>query len=159
MKGSAKVIEAMNAGLTIELTAINQYLIQGRMCQNWGLEKLAAHHMHESVEEREHAELLIDRILFLDGVPEMARYGQIRVGHSVQEQLENDLKLETEASRTYNAAIQTCLDEHDAASRQVMERIVRETEESIDWLETQLDLIGKIGIQNYLLSQMGEGHA
>jgi bacterioferritin len=159
MKGSQKVIDAMNAGLTIELTAINQYFIQGKMCKNWGLERLAAHHVGESIEEMKHAEMLIDRILFLDGVPEIARYDVIRVGNDVLEQLQNDLKLEMGASKTYNAAIHLCGEEKDSVSKQVMELILKESEDSIDWLETQLDLISKIGIQNYLQSQIGEGKA
>ncbi len=159
MKGSQKVIDALNAGLTIELTAINQYFIQGKMCQNWGLHKLGGHHMGESVEEMKHAELLIDRILFLDGVPEIARYDVIRVGTDVKEQLENDLKLELGASKTYNEAVQICVAEKDSVSRQLVDTILKESEDSIDWLEAQLDLIGKIGIQNYLLSQIGEAPA
>lgn len=156
MNGSQRVIDALNAGLTIELTAINQYFVQAKMCTNWGLHKLGAHHYAESIEEMKHAELLIDRILFFDGVPEIARYDVIRVGETVKEQLENDLALELNASKTYNEAVQICLEEKDAASRELVEQIVRESEESIDWLETQLDLIEKIGIQNYMLSQMGE---
>ena len=157
MKGSQRVIDALNAGLTIELTAINQYFVQAKMCQSWGLHKLGAHHYEESIEEMKHAELLVDRILFFDGVPEIARYDVIRVGDNVKEQLENDLQLELNASKTYNEGVQICLEEKDAASREIMEQIVRESEESVDWLEEQLDLIEKIGIENYMLSQMGEG--
>lgn len=156
MKGSQRVIDALNAGLTIELTAINQYFIQAKMCQNWGLHKLGAHHYAESIEEMKHAELLTDRILFLEGVPEIARYDVIRVGDNIREQLENALKLEINASKTYNEGVQICLEEKDAASREVMELIVRESEESIDWIEEQLDLIDKLGIENYMLSQIGE---
>ncbi len=156
MKGSQKVIDALNAGLTIELTAINQYFIQSKMCKNWGLNKLAAHHYHESIDEMKHAEMLIDRILFLDGVPEIARYDVIRVGNDVKEQLENDLLVEKGASVTYNEGVVTCIAEKDSASREVMEQIIRESEDSVDWLEAQLDLIKNIGMQNYMLSQMGE---
>ena len=156
MQGSQKVIDALNAGLTIELTAINQYFCQAKMCQNWGLHKLAAHHHEESIDEMKHADILIDRILFLDGVPEIARYDVIRVGADVKEQLENDLALEKNASVTYNAGVTLCMEEKDSASREVMEQIIRESEDSIDWLEAQLDLIEKIGIENYLLSQMGD---
>lgn len=157
MQGSQRVIDALNAGLTIELTAINQYFVQAKMCQNWGLHKLGAHHYEESIEEMKHAELLVDRILFFDGVPEIARYDVIRVGDNVREQLEYDLELEIKASQTYNEGVQICLEEKDAASREIMEQIVRESEESIDWIEAQLDLIDKLGIENYMLSQMGEG--
>lgn len=156
MQGSQKVIDALNAGLTIELTAINQYFIQAKMCDNWGLKRLGAHHYKESIEEMKHAEYLIDRILFLDGVPEIARYDVIRPGENVQEQLQFDLELETKASRTYNEALLICHQEKDGTSRNVMEQILKESEESIDWLEAQLDLISKIGIENYLQSQIGD---
>lgn len=159
MQGSKKVIDALNAGLTIELTAINQYFCQARMCKNWGLNRLAKHHYEESIDEMKHAGMLIDRIIFLEGVPEIARYDVIRVGSDVKEQLENDLALEKNASVTYNEGVVLCGAEKDSASREIMEQIVRESEDSIDWLEAQLDLIDKIGIQNYLLSQMGEDEA
>jgi bacterioferritin len=156
MQGSKKVIDALNAGLTIELTAINQYFCQARMCKNWGLNKLAKHHYEESIDEMKHAQLLIDRIIFLEGVPEIARYDVIRVGADVKEQLENDLAVEKQASKTYNEGVALCTAEKDSASREIMEQIVRESEDSVDWLEAQLDLIDKLGIQNYLLSQIGE---
>lgn len=156
MQGSKRVIEALNAGLTIELTAINQYFCQSRMCKNWGLNRLAAHHYEESIDEMKHAQLLIDRIIFLEGVPEIARYDVIRVGGDVKEQLLNDLELEKRASVTYNEGVVLCTADKDAASREIMEQIIRESEDSIDWLEAQLDLIDKIGIQNYLQSQIGE---
>lgn len=156
MQGSKKVIDALNTGLTIELTAINQYFCQARMCKNWGLNKLAAHHYEESIDEMKHAQLLIDRIIFLEGVPEIARYDVIRVGADVKEQLENDLAVEKGASKTYNEGVAICTAEKDSASREIMEQIIRESEDSVDWLEAQLDLIDKLGIQNYLLSQMGE---
>lgn len=160
MKGSQKVIDALNAGLTIELTAINQYFVQAKMCDNWGLKRLGKHHYAESIDEMKHAEMLVDRILFLDGVPEIARYDVIRVGDNVKEQLENALALEMNASKTYNEGCEVCRAEKDAASREIMEQIIRESEDSIDWLEAQLDLIDKMGIQNYMLSQVGneDGH-
>ncbi len=157
MKGSQKVIDALNAGLTIELTAINQYFCQARMCKNWGLHRLADHHQHESIDEMKHAQMLIDRIIFLEGVPEIARYDVIRVGTDVKEQLENDLGIEKRASETYNDAVALCIKEKDSASREIMEQIIRESEDSIDWLEAQLDLIGKLGIELYMQAQMGEG--
>ncbi len=156
MKGSKKVIDALNDGLTIELTAINQYFIQSRMCANWGLHKLAQHHYHESIEEMQHAQLLIDRIIFLEGVPEIARYDVIRAGTDVKEQLEFDLEVEARASKTYNQTVAICNDEQDAATREIVVRIIRESEESLDWLETQLELIDRVGLKNYLQSQMGE---
>ncbi len=161
MQGKQRVIDILNAGLTIELTAINQYFVQAKMCRNWGLNKLADKHYHESIGEMKHAEKLIDRIIFLEGVPEIARYDVIRVGATVEEQLQNDLVLETKGVHTYNAAIQVCLEEVDGGSRELLETILVESEEHVDWLESQLDLISKIGIQLYLAQQIGdapEGH-
>ncbi|APZ95566.1 bacterioferritin [Fuerstiella marisgermanici] len=156
MKGNEKVIEALNAGLTIELTAINQYFIQAKMCKDWGFHKLHAHHYEESIEEMKHAEYLIDRILFLEGVPEIARYDVIRVGSDVKEQLENDLKLEVNAVNTYNEGVKLAAEVGDAGSKEIMERIVVESEESVDWLESQLHLIETVGLQLYLAGQVGE---
>lgn len=157
MQGNEKMIEALNAGLTIELTAINQYFCQSRMCKNWGYDKLAEHHYRESIEEMKHAELLIDRVLFLDGVPEIARYDVIRVGDDAKAQLENDLQLELNAVAKYNEAAQLAIDLNDAGSREIVEKIIVESEESVDWLEAQLHLIETVGIENYLAQQMGEG--
>jgi len=157
MKGSKKVIEALNGGLTIELTAINQYFIQSRMCKDWGFQKLAAHHYEESIEEMKHADLLIERILFLEGVPEIARYDVIRVGKDVQEQLKHSLALEIGAVSAYNDAAQLARDEKDTGSKEIIERILVESEESVDWLESQQHLIATVGIENYLAMQMGEG--
>ncbi|MCA9042518.1 MAG: bacterioferritin [Planctomycetaceae bacterium] len=156
MKGNDKVIEAMNAGLTIELTAINQYFIQSKMCRDWGYNKLAKYYWDESMEEMQHADLLIDRILFLEGVPEIARYDVIRVGKTVVEQLENGLKLELGAVAAYNDAIKLAMEQKDAGSKEIMEKILVESEESVDWLETQLSLVKEVGLQNYLAMQMGE---
>ena len=159
MKGSQRVIDALNEGLTIELTAINQYFIQSRMCANWGFHKLAKHHYDESIEEMQHAQLLIDRIIFLEGVPEIARYDVIRAGTNVKEQLQYDLEVEMQASQKYNEAAQICIEDKDAASREIIEKIIRESEESLDWLEAQLELIDTIGLELYLQSQMGEEEA
>lgn len=156
MKGNEKVIEALNAGLTIELTAINLYFINSKMCANWGLKKLAKHFYDESIEEMKHAEEVIDRILFLDGVPEIARYDVIHVGNTAKDQIENSLKLEMKGVATYNEAIQLCLEVKDSGSRELMERMVVESEESIDWAEAQLDLIKMAGLENYLAQQMHE---
>lgn len=156
MQGKQKVIDVLNAGLTIELTAINQYFVQAKMCRNWGLNKLGAKHYVESIGEMKHAEKLIDRIIFLEGVPEIARYDVIRVGSTVEEQLQNDLVLETKGVHAYNAAIQVCLEENDSGSRELLAGILVESEEHVDWLESQLDLISKIGIQLYMSQQIGE---
>lgn len=157
MKGNKKVIKALNGGLTIELTAINQYFIQSRMCKDWGFQKLAAHHYEESIEEMKHADLLIERILFLEGVPEIARYDVIHVGKDVEEQLKHSLKLELGAVSAYNDAAQLARDEKDTGSKEIIERILVESEESVDWLESQQHLIKTVGIENYLAMQMGEG--
>lgn len=156
MQGSQRVIDALNAGLTIELTAINQYFVQSKTCRNWGLNKLADKHYHESIGEMKHAEKLIDRIIFLEGVPEIARYDVIRVGTNVPEQFQYDLALETKGVLAYREAVQVCLDEKDAGSRDLLETILVESEEHVDWLESQLDLISKIGLEIYLGHQMGE---
>lgn len=156
MQGNPQSIDALNAALTIELTAINQYFCQSKMCKNWGYHKLAVKHYHESIGEMKHAEMIIDRILFLEGVPEIARYDVIRVGEDVKQQFENDLVLETKGVRAYNDAIDLCLKLKDGGTRELMERILVESEEHVDWLETQLGIIGQIGLERYLAEQMGE---
>ena len=156
MKGNPQIIEALNRALTIELTAINQYFCQAKMCKNWGYHKLAAKHYHESIGEMKHAEMIIDRVLFLEGVPEIARYDVIRVGANVKEQFENDLALETKGVQAYNEAVDLCLKLKDGGTRELMERILVESEEHVDWLETQLGIIAQIGLERYLAEQMGE---
>jgi bacterioferritin len=155
MQGIPQIIDALNTALTIELTAINQYFCQAKMCKNWGYLKLGDKHYHESIGEMKHAEKLIDRIIFLEGVPEIARYDVIRVGTNVKEQFENDLALETRGVKTYNEAVDLCIKLKDGGSRDVIEPILVESEEHVDWLETQLGLIEAIGLQNYLTEQMG----
>src|SRR5262249_38918922 len=156
VKGNQQVIDALNRALTIELTAINQYFCQAKMCQNWGFWKLGRKHYEESLGEMKHAEMLIERILFLEGVPEIARYDVIRVGGDVKEQFENDLKLEMGGVAAYNQLIELCLRVKDNGSRELVEPILVESEEHVDWLETQLHLIEAVGLQNYLAEQMGE---
>jgi bacterioferritin len=156
MKGNPEVIDALNWALTIELTAINQYFCQAKMCKNWGFNKLAQKHYHESMGEMKHAEMLIDRILFLEGVPEIARYDVIRVGTDIKEQFENDLQLEMKGVGSYNNLIDLCSRVKDNGSRDLVEPILRESEEHVDWLETQLGLIEAVGLQNYLTEQIGE---
>lgn len=156
MQGSQAVIDALNAGLTIELTAINQYFCQSKMCRNWGFNKLADKHYVESIGEMKHAEKLIDRILFLEGVPEIARYDVIRVGSNVKEQFEHDLALETKGVLTYRDAIKICETEKDAGSRDLLTTILVESEEHVDWLEAQLGLIAATGLEIYLGHQMGD---
>jgi bacterioferritin len=157
MKGHPDVIEALNRALTVELTAINQYFCQAKMCQNWGLERLGRKHYQESMGEMRHAEQIIERILFLEGVPEIARYDVIRVGSDVKEQFENDLKLEMSGVQHYNAMMELCVRLKDNGTRDLVAPILKESEEHVDWLETQLGLIQAVGLQNFLQSQMGEG--
>ena len=156
MKGIPQIIDALNGALTIELTAINQYFCQAKMCKNWGYHKLAQKHYHESMGEMKHAEMLIDRILFLEGVPEIARYDVIRVGTNVKEQLEHDLALETKGVQTYNAGVALAIQLKDGGSHDLMQKILVESEEHVDWLESQLGIINDIGIERYLAEQMGE---
>jgi len=155
MKGDPKIIEILNRALTVELTAINQYFVQAKMCKNWGYNKLAHKHYHESIEEMKHAEKLIDRILFLDGVPNIARYDVIRVGTDIKEQFDNDLKLELGGVKVYNEGIDFCVKQKDAGSREILEHILAESEEHVDWVESQLHLIKEVGLENYLTEQMG----
>jgi bacterioferritin len=157
MKGHPDVIDALNRALTVELTAINQYFCQAKMCKNWGYLRLGAKHYEESIGEMRHAEKLIDRILFLEGVPEIARYDVIRVGTDVKEQFENDLKLEMSGVEHYRKTIDLCTKVQDHGTRELVAPILTESEEHVDWLETQLGLIDALGMQNYLLTQVGEG--
>src|SRR5437867_3002967 len=157
MKGDPQVIEVLNRALTVELTAINQYFCQAKMCKNWGLLRLGAKHYEESLGEMKHAEKLIDRILFLEGTPEIARYDVIRVGTDVKEQFQNDLALEMSGVKHYNHAIELCTRLKDNGTRELLEPILTESEEHVDWLETQLHLIETVGLQNYLQTQIGEG--
>ncbi|ODA33373.1 bacterioferritin [Planctopirus hydrillae] len=156
MQGSQAVIDALNAGLTIELTAINQYFVQAKMCANWGLHKLAKKHYEESIGEMRHAEKLIDRILYLEGIPEIARYDVIRPGTNVEEQFKFDLELESKGVKTYNEAVEICMAEKDHGSREIIAPILVESEGHVDWLESQIDLISKMGIQHYLAQMIGE---
>jgi len=155
MKGDAKIIEALNGALTIELTAINQYFVQAKMLGNWGYLALGKKMMDESIGEMKHADKIIERILFLEGVPNIARYDVIRVGTTVTEQLANDLKLEMNGVKTYNETIELCLKVKDAGTRELLAGILVSSEEHVDWLETQIALIKSLGLQNYLSEQMG----
>ncbi len=155
MKGNEEVINALNAGLTIELTAINQYFICSKMCSDWGFNVLAKHFYDESIEEMKHAEEVIDRILYLEGKPEIARYDTIAVGETPEQQIRDSHSLEAKGVATYNEGVALCIEAKDSGSRDLMERMVVESEESIDWAETQFDLIKMIGIEKYLAQQMG----
>jgi bacterioferritin len=157
MKGNPQVIDALNRALTIELTAINQYFCQSRMCKNWGLLKLAAKHYEESIGEMKHADRIIERVLFLEGTPEIARYDVIRVGTNVKEQFENDLKLELGGVAAYNELVNLCIQLKDNGTHKLALEILEDSEEHVDWLETQLNLIETIGLENYLTEQMTDG--
>ncbi len=156
MKGDKAIIDSLNKALTIELTAINQYFVQAKMLKNWGYNALAKKMWEESMGEMKHADKLIERILFLEGIPNIARYDVIRVGSDVPEQLENDLKLETSGVKAYNEAITLAAKSQDNGTRELLEGILVSSEEHVDWLETQLGLIKSLGLQNYLTQQLGE---
>ncbi|HUO44765.1 MAG TPA: bacterioferritin [Burkholderiales bacterium] len=159
MKGDRKVIEYLNRVLTNELTAINQYFLHARMFDNWGLGRLAHYEKHESIDEMKHADELIKRILFLDGLPNLQDLNKLLAGENVQECLECDLKLEMAAYPLLKEAIAYCEQTADYISRELLEDIMESEEEHIDFLETQLELIGKVGIQNFIQSQIGESEA
>ena len=154
MKGDPKVIELLNKALANELTAINQYFLHARMYKNWGFGKLYEKEYHESIDEMKHADQLIERILFLEGLPNLQNLGKLMIGENPEEMLRCDLKLELEAIPPLKEAIAYCEQIKDYISREIFQHILENEEEHVDWLETQFELIGKIGIQNYLQSQI-----
>ena len=154
MKGNPKVVAALNEALKEELTAINQYFLHAEMCENWHYEKLGDFVKKQSIDEMKHAEVLIERILFLDATPTMTEPMKLTVGQNVREQLESDLKLEIEAVSMYNRAIRTAQDEGDNASRELFERLLKDEEEHVDWLEAQLHQIKEMGYERYLSQQI-----
>jgi bacterioferritin len=154
MKGNDQILGLLNDLLTNELTAINQYFVHAKMCENWGYERLASKIREESIDEMKHADMVISRILFLEGVPNLQKLNKLRVGETVKEQLESDLQLEYNAIKFLNDGIATARTIGDNASEDLFTRILVSEEEHTDWLETQLELIRQVGEQNYLSQQI-----
>ena len=157
MKGDAKVIAILNEVLKAELTAINQYFLHAEMCENWGYQRMAKQIRKESIEEMQHAEILMERILYLDGAPNMTDYFKINIGHTVKKQLENDLELEYTAVKRLNDGIKASVAVGDNGSRELMEKILLDEEHHIDWLEGQLHAIKEMTYENYLAQQLHKG--
>ena len=154
MKGQDQVVTALNDVLTAELTAVNQYFIHARMCENWGYDRLWHKVREESIGEMKHADELIERILYLEGIPNVQRLGKVNVGQTVPEQLRLDLELERSALRMLNDAIELCRNLSDAGSRELLEHILKSEESHVNWIEAQLALIEQVGEGNYLAQQI-----
>jgi bacterioferritin len=156
MKGNDQILGLLNDLLTNELTAINQYFVHAKMCENWGYGRLATKIREESIDEMKHADWIISRILFLEGVPNLQRLNKLRVGETVREQLESDLQLEYAAIGFLNQGVAACREVGDNASRELFERILVSEETHTDWIETQLELMRQVGEQNYLAQQIAK---
>ena len=154
MKGDPKIIDLLNEVLTGELTAVNQYFLHSRMCRNWGYRRLASHIHKESIDEMKHADELIERVLFLEGLPNVQRLGKVMIGQTVGEILKNDLAVEMHAIPLLNKGMQQCRDAGDNGSELLLGKILHAEEEHVDWLEAQLALVAQVGEQNYLSQQI-----
>jgi bacterioferritin len=159
MKGSKKVVELLNTVLTNELVAINQYFLHARMCENWGYERLWHKIRAESIDEMKHADRMIERILYFEGLPNLQRMGKINVGETVHEQLKLDLELEKRAIPVLNEGIELCRSEGDNGTADLLEDVLEDEEEHANWLEAQLTMIEQVGLPNYLAEQMIEKEA
>ena len=154
MQGDKAIIRLLNQVLTNELTAVNQYFLHGKLCGNWGYARLAEHSRHESIDEMKHAERITDRIIYFEGFPNYQRYFPLRIGETVPEQFEADLALETEAIERLNRGIELAVAKSDNGTRELLADILVGEEEHVDWIETQLEAIRQIGLENYLAQQL-----
>jgi bacterioferritin len=154
MQGDKEIISLLNDVLTAELTAVNQYFLHARLCHHWGYDRLYERVRKESIEEMKHADELIDRILYLEGLPNLQRYGKVNVGQTVPEQFKLDLEVEYDAVKRLNAGIEACRTGGDNGTRVLLERILHEEEAHVDWLETQQEAIKQIGVERYLSEQI-----
>ncbi|MEZ4407285.1 MAG: bacterioferritin [Polyangiales bacterium] len=157
MKGEAAIIDLLNTVLTGELTAVNQYFVHAKMCRNWGYHRLAEKVRHESIDEMKHADRLIDRVIYLEGVPNVQRLEKINIGETVHEQLKLDLELERVALKRLNDGIKLCREHLDHGSEALLKEILVSEEDHVDWLEAQLEQIKQMGVENYLAQQVKEG--
>ena len=154
MRGDAQILEVLNEILTAELTGINQYFVHSKMCENWGYKRLAKKKWDESIDEMKHADDVIERILFLEGTPNMQRLNHVRIGEDPVEQHRLDLAMEHEAVERYNRAIALCIEKNDAGTREMLEHILKSEEDGVDWLEAQLHIVDEIGKERYLAEQI-----